>query len=205
MTKLENSAENLEEAVLCVECSEAPIVCDSDPSVNEDRTNEKCEGMSPSVAINLTDARSAGSVFIDDSGAESMSEDPRLQQAFDLIREVIAAADQRAADELLARINGTRPLVARSATPYSEPSPDKRAPRGSAATLIDRALDEAGDNGLTVLGIQSKAKTEFEKMVSTSAIRNWLRESERKRPPRYRQVGGVWFLAGRGPTGASSS
>ena len=43
--------------------------------------------------------------------------------------------------------------------------------------LIDRALAEAGDNGLTVLGIEAKAQTSFEKMVSTSAIRNWLKEN----------------------------
>jgi hypothetical protein len=128
-----------------------------------------------------------------------MADDPRLEEAFKLIRAVIADADRRAADELVARISGPRP-VAHSAEPASAPGPDKRAPRGSAAILIDRALAEAGDNGLTVIGILAKAETDFERMVSASAIRNWLKESERKKPPRYRQVGGVWFLAGRGPT-----
>jgi hypothetical protein len=66
--------------------------------------------------------------------------------------------------------------------------------------LIDRTLAEAGDGGLTVAGILAKADTEYERMVSASAVRNWLKENERKKPPRYRQVGGVWFLADRAPT-----
>ncbi len=73
-------------------------------------------------------------------------------------------------------------------------------PSPASAVLIDRALKEAGDKGLTPLGIQAKAETEFEKMVTASAIRNWLNEGERKHPPRYRQFGGVWFLSGKGPT-----
>jgi hypothetical protein len=142
----------------------------------------------------LTDTSSAINVDSDeDTGAAEMTDDPRLEQALSLIRAVIADADKRAADEIVARISGTRPAV----LPLGD-SPDKRAPRGSAGTLIDRALDAAGDDGLTVFGIQSKAETSFEKMVTTSAIRNWLKEGERKH--RYRQVGGVWFLAGHGPS-----
>lgn len=136
-------------------------------------------------------------MFSADFGDVKMADDPRLQQAFDLIRAVVADADQRAAGKLIERISGNAPTG--QGRLFSDASPDKRAPRGSAGHLIDRALEEAGDKGLTVLGIQAKAETEFEKMVSTSAIRNWLKENERKRPPRYRQVGGVWFLAGRGP------
>lgn len=130
-----------------------------------------------------------------------MTEDPRLEQAFALIREAFADSDKRAEARLVERITGT-PSPATSSQPklFEDSSPDKRAPRGSAALLIDRALSEAGNNGLTVIGIQSKAETGFEKMITTSAIRNWLKENERKRPQKYRQVGGVWFLASHAPT-----
>lgn len=127
-------------------------------------------------------------------------EDPRLEQAFALIREVIAEADKRASADLLARLTGATSFHNPLGGIVSTAPPDKRAPRGSAATLIDRALAEAGTNGLTAIGIHAKASSEFEKMVSLSAIRNWLKENERKRPPRYRQVGGVWFLADHAPT-----
>jgi hypothetical protein len=130
-----------------------------------------------------------------------MADDPRLEQAFALIRAVIADADKRAASDLVARISGTTPPAQRGLFPTNtDESPDKRAPRGSAAILIDRALAEAGEKGLTVIGIQAKAETDFERMVTTSAIRNWLKENERKKPARYRQVGGVWFLAANAPT-----
>jgi hypothetical protein len=150
----------------------------------------------------LTDGKSATNVDTDAFGELGMAEDPRLETAFQLIRDVIADADKRAASKMVERITSAAGISPREQpqlfqTPHS---PDKRAPHGSAGVLIDRALAEAGDNGLTVAGIQAKAETEFEKMVSTSAIRNWLRECERKHPPRYRQVGGVWFLASHGPT-----
>lgn len=147
----------------------------------------------------LTYSVSGITVDNEDNGLEAMTDDPRLEQAFELIRAVIADADKRAEDKLVSRITGSAPSRPAQPQLFEDTSPDKRAPRGSAAMLIDRALDEAGDKGLTPIGIQAKAETAFEKMVSTSAIRNWLKEGERKRPPRYRQVGGVWFLAGRGP------
>ncbi len=102
---------------------------------------------------------------------------------------------------LLARISNSVPSAKNSLIEGdAEEGPDKRAPRGSAAALIDRALTEAGSAGLTVIGIQAKAENAFERMVSTSAIRNWLKDHERKSPPRYRQFGGVWFLAAHAPT-----
>ena len=147
----------------------------------------------------LTECITAINVDNEDSGVASMTDDPRLEQAFTLIREVVADADKRADERLMARITGT---AVRPSQPklFDEPSADKRAPRGSAAILIDRALAEAGSKGLTVIGIHAKAETDYEKMVTTSAIRNWLKENERKRPPKYRQVGGVWFLAQFAPT-----
>jgi len=126
-----------------------------------------------------------------------MTDDPRIQQIVALVREIQADADKRAHTNLMAKINGT-PVPGRSSPTEAEPA-DKRAPKGSAAALIDRALTEAGDEGLTVIGILAKAKTDYEKMVSGSAVRNWLKEWERKRPQKYRHHAGVWYLAGRGP------
>jgi hypothetical protein len=95
-----------------------------------------------------------------------MADDPRLEQAFALIRAVIADADKRAASDLVARISGTVTVPgSRGGGLFGnniDEQPDKRAPRGSAAILIDRALSEAGEKGLTVIGIQSKAETDFE-------------------------------------------
>jgi len=161
-----------------------------------------CDGTNENSALKVQNAeselteRSIVTIPNDDTEAAVMSEDPRLEQAFSLIRAVIADADKRATSDLVARISGNKPAAP---TLFPDDQPDKRAPKGSAAALIDRALAEAGDTGLTVIGIQAKAETPFEKMVSTSALRNWLKEWERKRPQRYRQAGGVWFLAGRGP------
>jgi hypothetical protein len=151
----------------------------------------------------LTYGDSATNVDSSAIGVWEMAEDdPRLETAFELIRAVVADADKRAASKMVERIRSAAGINQNDQPElFQRPqSPDKRAPHGSAGVLIDRALAEAGDNGLTVAGIQAKAETDFEKMVSTSAIRNWLRECERKHPPRYRQVGGVWFLASHGPT-----
>jgi hypothetical protein len=131
----------------------------------------------------------------DATGFADMADDPRLEQAFSLIRAVIADSDRRAQDEILARISGKLP----ASNPSLKHETEKRAPRGSAGALVDRVLSDAGDKGTTVLGILKMADTEFEKMVSPSAVRNWLRENELKNPPRYRQYAGVWYLAGRGP------
>lgn len=166
----------------------------------DEGAKESCADIVENDDRQLTSAGNAITIDIDATGVDAMTEDPRLEQIFALIRAVVADADKRAEERLVARITGT-PGTSRSSQPqlFEDSSPDKRAPRGSAAIIIDRALTEAGDKGLTVLGIQAKAETDYEKMVTTSAIRNWLKENERKRPQRYRQIGGVWFLAGRGP------
>ena len=86
-------------------------------------------------------------------------DDPRLEQAFNLIRAVIADADKRAADDLVARISGNRNAVSYTTAHSPTQHPDKRAPHGSSQMLIDRALAEAGENGLTVVGILAKGLT----------------------------------------------
>jgi hypothetical protein len=153
----------------------------------------------------LTDVISAIKHIDEVPDSAKMADDPRLQQAFDLIRAVIADADKRAAARMMQRLTTEVGDLGQEAGPLFKPAttsvrPDKRAPHGSSERLIDRALTEAGPQGLTVLGIEAKAQTDYEKMVSASAIRNWLRENERRNPPKYRQIGGVWYLAQFVPT-----
>ena len=132
---------------------------------------------------------------------DSMSEDPRLEQAFALIRAVVAEQGDRAVD---AFINGLRSqgaiksgeTVERRVTRHPDAEKSQRAPAGSARVLCKRALGQAGDAGLTIKKIQDQATGEYEKMLSTSAIRNELGVgSTNLTPPLYKQVGGVWYLA----------
>lgn len=74
-----------------------------------------------------------------------------------------------------------------------------RAPSGSAPALVTRVLNEVGTLGATTTKIQESANTFFEKMVSLSAIRNELKMGEKINPPKYKQVGGVWYLNGKEP------
>lgn len=131
------------------------------------------------------------------TSADTMLTDPRLEQAFSLIRTVIADADKRAVDNLVAALQERRPST------YSPPPGiERRAPRGSAAALIDRVLTEVGEHGAGVPDIQNAANTEFEKRVSVSAIRAWLKQGESTKPPKYRRAGGIWFLVPRVPARA---
>lgn len=118
------------------------------------------------------------------------------------LADMLAAEYKRGCEDTVARLMKAAegPLPARTETPPQTGAPGnvQRAPRGSARVLIDRALEHAGTVGATTYGIMGAAETDFEKMVSTSAIRNELKNGERER--RYRQVGGVWFLANRSPT-----
>ena len=151
------------------------------------------------VASCLTGGASGG-IDVDriDDGV-AMADDPRLEKAFALIREVIADAHSRGQNDGIANLiraaGGS--IKGRNSLTISEVQP-QRAPRGSAGALIRRVLSEVGDQGATTFNIKDAAVTEFERMVTMSAIRNELKIGERDR--RYRQTGGVWYLAGRGPT-----
>jgi len=132
--------------------------------------------------------------------------DPRLEKAFDLIRAAFKDHGESAVKEFIAGLQvqtGTPSgdLLSKPVTrhPSSEKSP--RAPAGSARVLCKRVLGEAGNNGMTVMKIQEKASGEYERMLSTSAIRNELSVGERLNPPLYRQVGGVWYSSEFAPAG----
>lgn len=132
----------------------------------------------------------------DTSGADSMPDDPRLEKAFDLIRQVIAAERQRTIDDILRGVKGG-PSPREPAPRFGMPERSKgqRAPAGSARLLCERTLTDAAERGLTTNKIHDLAETEYEQMLSISAIRNELSVGEKAKPPLYKNVGGVWYLA----------
>jgi hypothetical protein len=130
-----------------------------------------------------------------------MAEDPRLEKAFSLIREVIAEERARTISDMLKGANAAPSLLlsypAEGNSGMSQKS--QRAPAGSARVLCERTLEEAKAGGLTVMRIHELAANEYERMLSISAIRNELAGGEKMKPPRYRQIGGVWYLAKHAP------
>lgn len=127
-----------------------------------------------------------------DEASDSMTDDPqeKLEKAIVLIREAFAEAGQSAIDNLLARAG----VTIGSSKPFS-PSKPQRAPAGSARVLCERELTNAAERGLTANRIHDLAQTEYEKMLTVSAIRNELQTGLRSHPPRYKYIGGVWYLA----------
>jgi len=171
---------------------------------DEDDTEQKARGVcSPCGETEINDASglttgvSSGTSGVT-TGDDSMSDD--LEQGIKLIRQAFAAEGKRAVDEfvtnLQSSIGGTKADIIGPKRVTRHPSAEKsvRAPAGSARVLCKRALSEAKNSGMTVMKIQNKALGEYERMLSTSAIRNELATGERLDPPIYKQVGGVWYL-----------
>lgn len=141
----------------------------------------------------LTEATEAPIVQTSDIEALKMADDPRLLRAFELIREVIADERAKTIADMLKGANASS--SAEMFTPRKPAYKQERAPAGSARLLCQRTLKTAAHRGLTTSKIHDSAETEYERMVSVSAIRNELGTGEKTKPPRYRQVGGVWYLA----------
>jgi len=133
----------------------------------------------------------------DATSETEMADDPRLEQAFALIREVIADERARTISDMLKGANA--PSATGLFAPKSKSSgmseKARRAPAGSARVLCERTLAEVREGGLTVMKIHEMAANEYEQMLSISAVRNELTVGEKSHPPRYRHVGGVWYLA----------
>ena len=146
---------------------------------------------------------------LDTYGTETLEcdsvSDPRLEQAFALIRAAIADAGENAVKEFIASLQSNAPkpsgdLFERRVTRHPDAEKRERAPAGSARVLCRRALNQAGDSGLTIKKIQDQATGEYEMKLSTSAIRNELGVGSTLTPPLYKQVGGVWYAAAHAPT-----
>ncbi len=178
---------------------------DSSQHPNDQEGMLRCEEVPPEELVLLTATAPYGTSGAD-TGDDSMSDD-LLEQGFNLIRQAFAAEGKRAVDEFVANlqssIGGTKADVAGMKRVTRHPSAEKsvRAPAGSARVLCKRALGEAKHNGMTVMKIRDRANGEYEKMLSTSALRNELSTGERLDPPIYKQLGGVWYLTEFAPGG----
>lgn len=180
-------------------------------NATEERTPEDTEVLVDSDRNLVVESPLTGTVAfgtsVANNGDDSIMSDDLLEQGIKLIRQAFAAEGKRAVDEFVANLQSTHgsgraDLVGpKRVTRHPDAEKIPRAPAGSARVLCKRALDEAGHNGMTVLKIREKAFGEYEKLLSTSAIRNELAVGERLDPPIYRQVGGVWYLAEHAPSG----
>jgi hypothetical protein len=128
-----------------------------------------------------------------------------LDQILQQLRNLLAAEYHRGENDAIARImaaaQGTPSAKATNGhdTPKRELPPERkdRAPKGTAAALIDRVLRERGSHGATPSEIQSAAKTNVEKLASFSGIRFALKVGRSKQ--HYRNRKGKWFWTGNKP------
>jgi hypothetical protein len=155
----------------------------------------------PDLTVNAVD----GMEYPEAVGFDSMPDDPRLEQAFALIRAAVADAGENAVKAFISGLQ-SQPVSKNAAPPTTRinrhPQAEKftRAPAGSARVLCKRVLSEAGDRGLTTTKIRDKADGDYERMLSVSAIRNELTVGSNLTPPLYKQVGGVWYLSAHAPS-----
>src|SRR6266851_4946500 len=124
-----------------------------------------------------------------------MADDPRLEKVFNLIRELLADERAKTIADMLKGAKAPNPSAPNRAVMSGKSENARRAPSGSARILCERTLGEAREGGLMAMKIHELADTEYEKMLSMSAVRNELAVGEKAKPSRYRQVGGVWYLA----------
>ena len=129
-----------------------------------------------------------------------MDDDPRLSQAFDLIRKVVADAYKLGADNAREQIIQA---AVKSASFDVEPTPAtpadadfkaerQRAPRGNVRQLIDRTLATYAPQGINVAGIYGCREGTLEERISLPTIRAELRKG--LVDGRYRLDKGCWFL-----------
>jgi len=143
------------------------------------------------------------------------ADDPRLAQAFDLIRQVLADTEKRVRDQVAAEIRdmivkkaapfpvgeGNMPArVARGEYPISPagerpiPKKRKRARTGLVREVVMRELADAPAGGFTPSEIANRVRTDEERAISASSFRSELRAGHDIGV--YRSVeGGKWVLA----------
>jgi hypothetical protein len=158
--------------------------------------DEISDEMHPIEFFHLRETVTSGILGAETTG-DSMSDDPRIDKIVNLIKEMLADERQKTLDSILGAVTGgavvrdEQPRVTR----HPEAEKSSRAPAGSARVLCKRALAEAAEHGLTTKAIQERVSGPYERMLSTSAIRNELTTGSLATPQMYRQVGGVWYLA----------
>jgi hypothetical protein len=111
------------------------------------------------------------------------------------LREAFQAQYQRGSEDAMRQIlnlaQGGGSSRARGATSKSAGGKKKRAPRGTAKSLVERVLSSGAR---TVRQITEAASSEAEKLLSSSAVRLELDRGKRDR--RYVNRGGKWGLRG---------
>lgn len=143
-------------------------------------------------------------------------DDPRLAQAFDLIRQVVADAEKRVREQVVDEIRaivakGAAPLpvgdgnnmaarAARGEYPISPagehpiPKKRKRARTGLVREVVMRELADAPPGGFTPSEIANRVRTDEERAISASSFRSELRAGQDLGA--YKSVeGGKWVLA----------
>ena len=118
-----------------------------------------------------------------------------IESILNRLREVFQAQYQRGSEDAMRQImslaqGGPGPR-ARGAAPKLARGKKKRAPRGTAKSLVERVL---ASGARTVRQITEAASSEAEKLLSGSAVRLELDRGKRDR--RYVNRGGKWSLRG---------
>ena len=126
---------------------------------------------------------------------KSSNNGTNFEAILDQLRAAFNAQYQRGSEDAMRQIlslaQGGGGRGARGAAPKSVGGKKKRAPRGTAKSLVERVL-AAGAR--TVRQITEAASSEAERLLSSSAVRLELERGKRDR--RYVNRGGKWGLRG---------
>lgn len=129
-------------------------------------------------------------------------EDPRLEQAFNMIRAAFAEAYERGRLDEAERIKGalfgapgqTEPVVTqRAGAQTTKDGGRQRAPKGSVRALVRRALLSSGADGATPQEIHDMRSGDAEGMIAIASIRGELRRGREENI--YSEAAGKWRLA----------
>jgi len=128
-----------------------------------------------------------------------MAEDPRLEEAFRLIRAVVSDAYARGQSDETNRVLSLIAQMPNTAKLEEEGGDDaddnmdsdgrQRAPRGSVRKLIVRAL-MAFPEGLTTSEIMDLREGDLELMIKSSSVRSELRKGAAQ--GEFKEEGGRW-------------
>ncbi len=125
---------------------------------------------------------------------------PKLEEAFDVIRTLLAAEYARGRHDEMERVRqllagGVEPEQPASIEPHQQQEANtrqsaKRAPRGSVRELVQRVLNNR-TAGVTVSEIYQLRQGPSEEMIERASIRTELKRGELE--GRYEERHGLWF------------